>query len=226
GHIANRIDHPARVPVIDDGLSDQGEPFLVMELLEGMTLAELFKKGGGRMPLEKLLGVFEPVLELLEKCHEIGIIHRDIKPANIFLTKQAAVKVLDFGVARMREPDTSVRASSPGSPVSGFMQRRPRPRSSSSRPPNPRRRSRERPRISRLKRPRSSTARSRTIGRSASSPQKRCGRTCSRCWRACAPGSCALHERTRRASSFAASTRSKKGPSSRKPSRKISAIAS
>ncbi|NUO48830.1 MAG: protein kinase, partial [Polyangiaceae bacterium] len=114
GRIANRIDHPARVPVIDDGLSDQGEPFLVMELLEGMTLAELFKKGGGRMPLEKLLGVFEPVLELLEKCHEIGVIHRDIKPANIFLTKQAAVKVLDFGVARMREPDTSVEATRAG----------------------------------------------------------------------------------------------------------------
>ncbi len=114
GRIANRIDHPARVPVIDDGLSDLGEPYLVMELLEGMTLAELFKKGGGRMPLEKLLGVFDPVLELLDKCHEIGVIHRDIKPANIFLTRQGAVKVLDFGVARMREPDTSVEATRAG----------------------------------------------------------------------------------------------------------------
>ncbi len=114
GRIANRIDHPARVPVVDDGVSEEGEPFLVMELLEGMTLAELFRRGHGRMPLDKLLGVFEVVLELLEKCHDIGVIHRDIKPANIFLTKQSAVKVLDFGVARMREPDVGVEATRAG----------------------------------------------------------------------------------------------------------------
>ena len=114
GRIANRIDLDGRFRVIADGMTNLGEPFLVMELPEGMTLAELFKKGGGRMPLEKLLGVFDPVLELLEKCHEIGVIHRDIKPANIFLTKQGAVKVLDFGVARMREPDAGVEATRAG----------------------------------------------------------------------------------------------------------------
>lgn len=114
GRIANRVDHPARVPVIDDGLSELGEPFLVMELLEGMTLSELFKRGGGRMPLEKLLGIFDTVLDLLARCHEVDIIHRDIKPANIFLTKIAGVKVLDFGVARMREPDAGVEATRAG----------------------------------------------------------------------------------------------------------------
>lgn len=114
GRIANRVDHPARVPVIDDGISLLGEPFLVMDLLEGMTLAELFKRGGGRMPLEKLLGIFDTVLDLLSKCHEIEIIHRDIKPANIFLTKQGGVKVLDFGVARMREPERDVEATRAG----------------------------------------------------------------------------------------------------------------
>lgn len=105
GRIANRIEHPARVAVVDDGMSDLGEPFLVMELLEGMTLGDLLKRSGGRVPLEKLLGVFDPVLDLLSKCHELAIIHRDIKPANIFLTKQASVRVLDFGVARMREAE-------------------------------------------------------------------------------------------------------------------------
>jgi len=114
GRIANRVDHPARVPVIDDGMSSIGEPFLVMELLEGMTLAELFKRGGGRMPLEKLLGIFDTVLDLLSRCHEHDIIHRDIKPANIFLTKQGGVKVLDFGVARMREPEAGVEMTRQG----------------------------------------------------------------------------------------------------------------
>jgi len=114
GRIANRVDHPARVAVTDDGISDLGEPYLVMELLEGMTLAELFKRGGGRVPLEKLLGIFDTVLDLLGKCHELDIIHRDIKPANIFLTKVSGVKVLDFGVARMREPERDVEMTRAG----------------------------------------------------------------------------------------------------------------
>jgi serine/threonine protein kinase len=114
GRIANRVDHPARVAVVDDGVSDLEEPFLVMELLEGMTLSELFKRGGGRMALDKLLGIFDTVLDLLAKCHDIEVVHRDIKPANIFLTKQGAVKVLDFGVARMREPEAGVEATRAG----------------------------------------------------------------------------------------------------------------
>ncbi len=114
GRIANRVDHPARVAVVDDGVSDEAEPFLVMELLEGMTLSELFKRGGGRIALEKLFGIFDTVLDLLAKCHDIEVVHRDIKPANIFLTKQGAVKVLDFGVARMREPEAGVEATRAG----------------------------------------------------------------------------------------------------------------
>jgi serine/threonine protein kinase len=105
GRIANKVDHPARVPVLDDGVSDLGEPYLVMELLEGMTLGELLRKGGGRIQLEKLLSVFDPVLDVLHACHLLKIVHRDIKPANIFLSKSGAIKVLDFGVARMREPE-------------------------------------------------------------------------------------------------------------------------
>lgn len=114
GRIANRIDHPAAVKVVDDGESSVGEPFLVMELLEGMTLAELMKRGGSRMPVDKLLSIFDTVLDLLGKCHEIAIVHRDIKPANIFLSKQGPVRVLDFGVARMREPDSGIDATRAG----------------------------------------------------------------------------------------------------------------
>ncbi|WP_437286845.1 protein kinase domain-containing protein [Sorangium sp. So ce406] len=105
GKIANRVDHPARVAVVEDDLSDRGEPFLVMELLTGTTLQRLASSAGGTLPVSQVLPVFDVVLDLLEKCHSIGIVHRDIKPANIFVTSAGHVKVLDFGIARMRDPE-------------------------------------------------------------------------------------------------------------------------
>ncbi|XXX75503.1 protein kinase [Sorangium sp. So ce134] len=105
GKIANRVDHPARVAVIEDDLSDRGEPFLVMELLTGTTLQRLASNHGGTLALAQVLPVFDVVLDLLDKCHSIGIVHRDIKPANIFVTSAGHVKVLDFGIARMRDPE-------------------------------------------------------------------------------------------------------------------------
>ncbi|WP_437598596.1 protein kinase [Sorangium sp. So ce590] len=105
GKIANRVDHPARVAVVEDDLSDRGEPFLVMELLTGTTLQRLASGHGGTLPVAQVLPVFDVVLDLLEKCHSIGIVHRDIKPANIFVTSAGHVKVLDFGIARMRDPE-------------------------------------------------------------------------------------------------------------------------
>ncbi len=111
GRIANRVDHPARVPVTDDDVSDRGEPFLVMDLLEGGTLNELRRRTDGILSLEDTLRIVDTVLDLLGKCHAVGIVHRDIKPANIFITEDGSVKVLDFGVARMREPDSGVEAT-------------------------------------------------------------------------------------------------------------------
>ena len=117
GKIANSVDHPARVPVTDDDLSDRGEPFLVMDLLEGGTLNELRHRTGGKVPLEETLRIFETVLDLLAKCHEVGIVHRDIKPGNIFITKAGEVKVLDFGVARMREVGSGIEATRMGTAI-------------------------------------------------------------------------------------------------------------
>ena len=117
GKIANTVDHPARVPVTDDDLSDEGEPFLVMDLLEGGTLNELRHRTGGKVPLEETLRIFEVVLDLLSRCHEVGIVHRDIKPGNIFITDAGEVKVLDFGVARMRDPGSGVEATRMGTAI-------------------------------------------------------------------------------------------------------------
>lgn len=112
--IANSIDHPACVAVLDEGLSDRGEIFLVMELLEGTTLDAYVRSKGPKLSFEQKLAFFEPVLEVLGECHAAGIIHRDIKPANIFLTSKGQVKVLDFGIARLRETKSAIEATKQG----------------------------------------------------------------------------------------------------------------
>ncbi len=80
----------------------EGRPFLVMELLEGTTLADRMKTGRIHARGVAVIGV--PVLSALEAAHALGIVHRDIKPGNLFLTKNGRVKVLDFGLAKVRTP--------------------------------------------------------------------------------------------------------------------------
>ena len=81
-----------------------GESCLVLELVEGPTLAERLKKG--RIPLEETLGICRQIAAGLEAAHEKGIVHRDLKPANIKLTPAGQVKILDFGLAKALEPPT------------------------------------------------------------------------------------------------------------------------
>jgi len=102
GYVANSVGHSGCVAVLDDDLTEDGAPFLVMELLEGDTLRDVWKKGGRRMPPVQALQLMDPVLDCLAACHAAGVIHRDLKPPNIFVTKQGQVKILDFGVAQLR----------------------------------------------------------------------------------------------------------------------------
>jgi serine/threonine-protein kinase len=114
GYVANAVDHPGTVKVIDDDLTEDGAPFLVMELLDGETLdARLTRKG--RLDVGEVLAIANQVLAVLEAAHERGVVHRDLKPENLFLTRQGELKILDFGIARLREltPDgSSTRAGS------------------------------------------------------------------------------------------------------------------
>jgi serine/threonine protein kinase len=83
-----------------------GQPFIVMELLQGKTLRDLLANANQAIPLELVLDIAVQVCEGLEAAHGKGIIHRDIKPANIFLTNSGHVKILDFGLAKLTTPDT------------------------------------------------------------------------------------------------------------------------
>jgi serine/threonine protein kinase/Tol biopolymer transport system component len=98
------LNHPniAHIYGLEDSTSP---PALVMELVEGPTLAERIARGA--MPLDEALPVARQIADALEAAHEHGIIHRDLKPANIKLRDDGTVKVLDFGLAKAMEPIAS-----------------------------------------------------------------------------------------------------------------------
>jgi class 3 adenylate cyclase/tetratricopeptide (TPR) repeat protein len=102
GYVANAVNHPGVVRVLDDDETEDGAAFLVMELLEGETADARARRFGGRMPVEDALQIAEGLLDVLVAAHACGIVHRDIKPENVFLTRDGIVKVLDFGIARLR----------------------------------------------------------------------------------------------------------------------------
>jgi serine/threonine-protein kinase len=101
--IANRVRHPGVVHIDDDGVLDDGVPFLVMALLEGETLEERAARKGGTLPISEVMWAADQVLEILHVAHKEGVVHRDIKPENIFLTNDRTIKLLDFGIARLQD---------------------------------------------------------------------------------------------------------------------------
>ncbi len=102
GYVANKIDHPGAVAILDDDIARDGSPFLVMELLDGEPLSASLARAGGTLPVADALAVAGQVLEILAAAHANGVVHRDIKPANVFLTRTGHAKLLDFGLARVR----------------------------------------------------------------------------------------------------------------------------
>jgi serine/threonine protein kinase len=101
-YIANNAGKGA-VAVLDDDVDDDGSPYLVMELLRGEPVDRRVERLGGRLPLTEVMWIAEQTLLTLECAHDHGIIHRDLKPENLFWTSDDRIKVLDFGVARMRD---------------------------------------------------------------------------------------------------------------------------
>jgi serine/threonine-protein kinase len=112
GYVANRVDHPGAVAVIDDDVTEDGSAFLVMELLVGTTVESMWESHGQRLPLDCVLAISEQLLDVLTAAHAQNIVHRDLKPANMFLVRDGSVKILDFGIARLRESTDSSKTES------------------------------------------------------------------------------------------------------------------
>ena len=102
-YIANRVGHDGSVKVLDDDVTDGGEAYLVMELLEGRAVNEWLAEKGGQAPVQEVLQLVEQTLAVLESAHAAGVVHRDLKPENLFLCNDGKLKMLDFGIARLHE---------------------------------------------------------------------------------------------------------------------------
>ncbi|MBX9685648.1 MAG: serine/threonine protein kinase [Candidatus Obscuribacterales bacterium] len=101
--LTSSLEHPNIVKIIQFGVSNDAQPYLLMEYLDGCSLAEELRVNGV-LQLQKFKDVFLPVLSALSEAHEKGLIHRDIKPANIMICKNERdseiVKLVDFGIAK------------------------------------------------------------------------------------------------------------------------------
>jgi serine/threonine-protein kinase len=106
GRACERLVHPNIARVIETDIAEDGRPFIVMELLDGVPLSA-YTKSGGRVPLMQSAIILQGVLAGLAAAHAQGVVHRDLKPDNVFLSRDEAgqyhAKILDFGIAKVMD---------------------------------------------------------------------------------------------------------------------------
>src|SRR5918992_44935 len=98
------LSHRHIATIHDYGETKEGEPYIVMELVKGETLADLMSRG--LLTIARALEIMQQVAEALGEAHRSGVVHRDIKPSNVAIDHRGEVKVLDFGLAKQLQLDS------------------------------------------------------------------------------------------------------------------------
>jgi WD40 repeat protein len=111
---ASSLNHPNIVTVYDVGESD-GVSYIAMEVVAGRTLREILAEGA--LPMKRLLAIGAQIADGLARAHAAGIVHRDLKPENVMVTTDGFAKILDFGLAKLTEPETSEDGDQTSSPT-------------------------------------------------------------------------------------------------------------
>lgn len=101
--ILARLDHPNIASVLDGGVTDDGRPYLVMEYIEGQPITDYCDRHG--LNVVARLQLFREVCSAVQFAHQALVVHRDLKPSNILVTPEGTPKLLDFGIAKLLEPD-------------------------------------------------------------------------------------------------------------------------
>ncbi len=110
GYLANRVGHPAVVTILEDDIDEEGNFYIVMELLDGVDLGKFVGPPRLGMSTAQVLNIVDQLLAALAQAHQKGIVHRDIKPSNVMILRDGRIKLLDFGIAKALHADGTVSA--------------------------------------------------------------------------------------------------------------------
>lgn len=119
---AGQVNHPGIITIHDIAEDDKGQPFLVMEFVDGVTLHRMLRPGHSghlpeRLPLDQALDLAAQVAEALDFAHRQGVVHRDIKPGNIMITAEGRAKIADFGIAKFTDAEATRTTTVLGTPA-------------------------------------------------------------------------------------------------------------
>jgi serine/threonine-protein kinase len=119
---AGQVNHPGIITIHDIAEDEKGQPYLVMEFVDGVTLHRMLRPGHSghlpeRLPLDQALDLTSQVAEALDFAHRRGVVHRDIKPGNIMITADGRAKIADFGIAKFTDAEATRTTTVLGTPA-------------------------------------------------------------------------------------------------------------